>query len=86
MPMHGSERDEFLEALELADDQGPVSYDASTSAIWTRSGGGEAGLELTPWTGVRDIEMIAALLRRELGTGFLRDPASERRLAAFELA
>lgn len=42
--------------------------------------------EHTPGTGVRDIEMIAALLRREFRTGLAGDEAAEHRLLTLELA
>jgi hypothetical protein len=43
-------------------------------------------LEHTPGTGVRDIEVIAALLRREFRTGLAGDEAAEHRLLTLELA
>lgn len=43
-------------------------------------------LEHTPGTGVRDIEMIAALLRREFRPSLAGDEAAEHRLLTLELA
>ena len=43
-------------------------------------------LEHTPGTSVRDIEMIAALLRREFRAGLAGDEAAEHRLLTLELA
>ena len=42
--------------------------------------------KLTPWTRIADVEMVAILLRREFGAGFLRDPVSERGWLPLELA
>ena len=46
----------------------------------------ESDFWLTPGTGIRHIEMVPALLRREFGTGFAGDPIAEDGLLPLELA
>jgi hypothetical protein len=40
----------------------------------------------TPWTGIRDIKMVSALLWRELGASLSGDPVPEDGLLTLELA
>lgn len=46
----------------------------------------EAIFQRTPWTSIRDVEMISVFLRRELSSGLAGDPIPKRRLSALEFS
>ena len=85
MPMHRREGDDVIQTLQFASDQSSMGCE---DQYMPETAGLKIGSVIvhTPRTGVRDIEMIATLFRRELGTRFTRDPIAENGLLSLELA
>ena len=81
VPMHRRVRDDILKSFELSDNQRTMRYHVqprATAILKTTA--------LTPRAGVRDIEVIAPLLRRKLGAWLGRDGLAKGRDLAFERA
>lgn len=80
--MYRRKGNEILKALQLTGNQSPVSFETLAPGLKVMN----QSLFLTPRTGIGDIEMVTALLWRELRTGLTRDEAAEGRLLTLELA
>lgn len=83
VPVHDGEGDDILEAFELAGNKRAVCL---CRVVSTTVRVQDITQSTYPGTRVANIEMVAALLRRILGPGLIRDPVAERAHLAFELA
>ena len=81
VPVHTSEADKILQALELSDNQCPVCY-AVLVLISHAFGRGRP----TPWTCIADIKVIPVLLWWKLCARLFRYEVPELRLLSVELA
>lgn len=67
LPMHRGVGDDVVEAFQLPYDEGTVSW-ADWDQLRMHSSSKAGYKRRTPWTSIRDIEMVSPLLRWEFGT------------------